>query len=188
MTKRLAKMSIRFTPEEDAFLRENIDRCRTIYDLAELFNAEFQRHKTTYANLQKRLSKLGLKKGTHNIRKEKVHHRNTVGTIIKSKGHGARVKTESGYVAATTYFRNKYGRSKDEMIIHLNGDLSDFSEGNIEFVTKSVYSSLCWRKWLFQNAELTKTAILAARLLEYFPELRHNENQYYGDRGVENRW
>ena len=73
------------------------------------------------------------------------------------------------------------------MIIHLNGDLSDFSEGNIEFVTKSVYSSLCWRKWLFKNAELTKTAILAARLLEYFPELRHNENQYYGDRGVENR-
>lgn len=71
------------------------------------------------------------------------------------------------------------------MIIHLNGDLADFSEDNIEFVSRAIYSSLCWRKWLFTNPELTKTAILAAKLLEYFPDLRHNENQFYGNRSKE---
>lgn len=176
-------MKRRFTPEEDNFLRNNLDKCHTMYDLTDLFNSEFKQHTTTYSNLQKRVYKLGLKKGTHNIRKEKVYQRNQIGTVIKSSGHAARVKTENGYIPANTYFRNKYGRSKDEMIIHLNGDLSDFSEDNIEFVPRSIYSSLCWRKWLFTDAELTKTAILAAKLLEYFPELRHNENQYYGDRG-----
>lgn len=177
-------MKIHFTYAEDNFLRDNLDRSRTIYDLVESFNAEFPQHTTTYANLQKRLSKLGLKKGTHNIRKEKVHHRNPIGTVIKSSGRSARVKTEKGYVPANTYFRNKYGRSKDEMIIHLNGNLCDFSESNIEFVSKAIYSSLCWRKWLFTNPELTKAAILTAKLLEYFPELRHNENQWYGVRGA----
>lgn len=107
---------------------------------------------------------------------------NNIGTVIRGRNHGARVKTENGYVAANAYFRKKYGRSKDEMIIHLNGDLADFSENNIEFVSKAIYSSLCWRKWLFTNPELTKTAILTAKLLEYFPDLRHNENQFYGNR------
>lgn len=176
-------MKIRFTPEEDNFLRDNLGKCHTLYDLTELFNSEFPKHKTTHCNIQKRLQKLGLKKGTHNIRKEKVRHRNKIGTVIKSRDHAARVKTENGYIPANTYFRNKYGRSKDEMIIHLNGDLSDFSEDNIEFVPRSIYSSLCWRKWLFTDAELTKTAILAAKLLEHFPDIRHNENQYFGDRG-----
>lgn len=175
-------MRIYFTLAEDNFLRENIDKCHTIYDLTDIFNAKFPHHTTTYGNLQKRLSKLGLKKGTHNIRKEKVHHRNAIGTVIRGKNHGARVKTENGYVAANAYFRKKYDRSKDEMIIHLNGDLADFSEDNIEFVSKAIYSSLCWRKWLFINPELTKTAILTAKLLEYFPDLRHNENQFYGNR------
>lgn len=174
-------MRVCFTPAEDKFLRENLNRCHTIYDLMDMFNAEFPYHTTTYSNLQKRLSYLGLKKGTHNIRKEKVHHRNPIGTVIKSEGHAARVKTENGYVSANAYFRNKYGRSKDEMIIHLNGDLADFSEDNIEFVSKAIYHSLCWRKWLFKNPELTKTAILTTRLLEYFPDLRHNENQFYAN-------
>ena len=175
-------MRVYFTPAEDNFLRENLDKCYTVHDLVETFNAEFPHHITTYGNLQKRLSRLGLRKGTHNIRKEKVHHRNPIGTVIKSGGHGARVKTENGYVSATAYFRNKYGRSKDEMIVHLNGDLADFSEDNIEFVSKAIYASLCWRKWLFTDPELTKTAILTAKLLEYFPDLRHNENQFYGNR------
>lgn len=178
-------MKVYFTPAEDKFLRENLDKCYTMYDLADRFNAEFPQHTTTYGNLQKRLSKLGLKKGTHNVRKEKIHHRNPIGTVIRGKNNGARVKTENGYVAANAYFRKKYGRGKDEMIIHLNGDLADFSEDNIEFVTRSIYSSLCWRKWLFTNPELTKTAILTARLLEYLPELRHNENQFYGNRSDE---
>lgn len=175
-------MRVYFTPTEDEFLRESLDNCQTMYDLTEKFNTKFPQHITTYGNLQKRLSKLGLKKGTHNIRKEKVHHRNPIGTVIGGKNHGARVKTENGYVGANTYFRNKYGRDKSEMIIHLNGDKADFSENNIMFVSKSIYSSLCWRKWLFSNPELTKTAILTAKLLEYFPDLRHNENQYYGNR------
>lgn len=172
-----------FTPAEDTFLRDNIDSCYTLYDLVDLFNTNFPEHITNYANLQKRLQKLGLKKRTHNIRKEKVHHKNPIGTVIYTRGRNyARVKTEKGYIGAIPYFREKYGRGADEMPIHLNGDLCDFSESNIEWVSKSIFSSLHWRKWIFSDSELTKTAILAAKLLEFFPDIRHNENQYYRNR------
>lgn len=171
-----------FTAAEDDFLRDNINLCYTLYDLTDQFNAAFPEHITRYGNLQKRLQKLGLKKGTHNIRKEKVHNRNPIGTVIGTPGHTARVKTEKGYVGAVPYFREKYGRGKNEMPIHLNGNLLDFSVGNIEWVSKSIFSSLHWRKWIFPDPELTKTAILTTELLELFPDLRHNENQYYRDR------
>ena len=124
-------MSKRFTFAEDAFLRNNLQKCRTLYDLTDLFNAEFPSHTVTYSNLQKRLQKLDLKKGTHYWRKEKVRHKNEIGTIIQSGRRTARIKTKNGYINANSYFREKYGRSPDEMIIHLNGDLSDFAESNI---------------------------------------------------------
>lgn len=171
-----------FTKAEDDFLRDHITECLTLYDLTDLFNAEFPNHQITCCNLQKRLKRLGLKKGTHNIRKERVKHINEVGTIIANKnGKKARIKTENGYVSAHDYFRNKIcgDKAKDHMLVNLNGDKTDFSEDNIEIVTKSIYASLCWRGWFFKDRELTKTAILTARLLEFFPDLRHNENQYY---------
>lgn len=171
-----------FTPAEDAFLRDNIDSCYTMYDLANSFNANFPEHITNSANLQKRLQKLGLKKGTHNIRKEKVHHRNPIGTVIRTRGHSARVKTKNGYVGAIPYYREKYGRDAGEMPIHLNSDLSDFSENNIEWVSKWTHRAVLSRGWIFSDPELTKTAILTAKLLEFFPDLRHNENQYYRNR------
>lgn len=173
---------VNFTEEEDIFLLDNIHKCQTLYDLADLFNGKFERHQTNALNITKRLSKLGVKKGTHNIRKEKIKSKNKIGTVITNKdGKKARVKTENGYVNANTYFKEKYfpDSGKNEMLIHLNGDYSDFSVENIALVSKSIYSSLMWRKWIFENPELTKTAILTAQLLEFFPDLRHNENQYY---------
>ena len=173
---------VNFAEEEDNFLLDNIHTCRTLYDLADLFNEKFERHHTNARNISKRLSKLGAKKGTHNIRKDKIKSKNKIGTVITNKdGKKARVKTENGYVHANTYFKEKYfpNSGKNEMLIHLNGDYSDFSVENIALVSKSIYSSLMWRKWIFENPELTKTAILTAQLLEFFPDLRHNENQYY---------
>ena len=173
---------VNFTEEEDNFLLDNIHKCRTLYDLTDLFNERFERHHTNARNISKRLSKLGAKKGTHNIRKDKIKSKNKIGTVITNKdGKKARVKTENGYVHANTYFKNKYfpESRKDEMLIHLNGDYADFSRNNIVLVSKSIYASLMWRGWVFANPELTKTAILTAQLLEFFPDLRHNENQYY---------
>lgn len=173
---------INFTKEQDCFLRDNIHKCYTVYDLTELFNEQFPEHFTNARNLQKHLSKLELRKGTHNIRKEKIHSKNPIGTVIVNKdGKKARVKTENGYVQANAYFKNKYfgEHGKDKMLIHLNGDYADFSKDNVALVEKSTYSSLMFRKWIFKDPELTKTAILTAQLLELFPDLRHNENQYY---------
>lgn len=172
-----------FSQEEDKFLRDNIHKCYTLYDLADLFNKQFPEHSTNANNLQKRLSILRIKKGTHNIRK--MPSKNPIGTVIVDKhGKKARVKTENGYVQANAYFKKLYfgENEKGKMIIHLNGDYSDFSRENIELVTKSIYTSLMFRKWIFKDPELTKTAILTAQLLELFPDLRHNENQYYGNR------
>lgn len=169
-----------FTSEEDKFLCENIDKCLTVYDLTDLFNEKFPEHKVRCPNLRKRLEKLGIRKGTHNIRKGKAKSKNPLETVIKSEGHSARVKTEKGYVSAEKYFKNKYfGKEAKGMLIHLNGNYADYSQNNIALVSKGIYASLHRRKWIFKNSELTKTAILTVELLEFFPELRHNENQYY---------
>lgn len=173
-----------FTSEEDDFLRNNISKCRTLYDLNEMFNVKFPNHIITRSNMGKRLQKLGLKKGTHNIRKGIMPSRNAIGTVIVDRhGKKARVKTENSYVQANPYFKKLYfGKNeKDKMLIHLNGNYADFSRDNLVLVSKSIYSSLMWRKWLFKDPELTRTAILTAQLLELFPDLRHNENQYYGN-------
>ena len=180
-------MRTKFTQVEDNFLRRNINDCYTLYDLTAKFNAEFPQHQTTDSNLRHRLAKLGLKKGAHNIRKEKVHSRNDVGTIITSKdGKKARVKTENGYVCAHKYFLEKYfdkSSYREYALVHLNGDLSDFTRENIECVPRNIYSSMQWRGWFFTDPELTRTAILTATLLQFFPELTHNENQYLKHRG-----
>lgn len=175
-------MGIRFTTEEDEFIRNNLETSNTLHDLVERFNSRFPCHQIKYSNLGKRMQKLGIKKGTHNIRKERIWHKNAYGTIIKSKGKSARVKTEQGYVSANRHYREQLGVSEYEIIVNLNGDKCDFSDGNIEVVSRAVYASMCWRGWFFTDSELTKTAILTAKLLQYFPELIHNENQYYGIR------
>lgn len=174
-----------FTPEQDTFLREHIGKCYTLHSLVDMFNAAFPEHRITYSNLGKRLQKIGIKKGTHNIRKGKAKSKNPVGTVIKGGngghgGHGARIKTENGYVSANAYFKKKiFGYTKsDKIIVNLNGDKTDFSIDNVELVSRPVYHSLCWRQWFFTDAELTKTAILTAKLLSFFPDLTHNENQY----------
>lgn len=170
---------INFTPEQDAYIKETIDSCATVYDLTEMFNARFPEHTTNRSNIGKRMQKLGVKKGAHNIRPDHVHSTNAIGTVIYNSNHGARVKTERGYVPAGKYFRNLYG-VKSGVMIHLDGNLANWDIGNIETVDSSVYYSMCWRGWFFKDRELTKTAALAAKLLLYFKDIRHNENQYYG--------
>ena len=173
-------MGIRFSKAEDDFIRSHINGCETLHELVDLFNREFPEHQTKYSNLGKRLALLGIKKGTHNVRKGKMPSKNPLETVICDGKHGARVKTENGYVSAHRYFKTKYfGENTEGMLVHLNGDRADFSLENIMLVPKSIYHSLCWRSWFFKDAELTKTAILTAQLLEFFPDLRHNENQYY---------
>lgn len=179
-------MRVKFTQIEDDFLRDNIIDSYTLYELTERFNREFPNHQITCSNLRHRTSLLGLKKGSHNIRKEKVYAKNSIGTVIANQdGKKARVKTEQGYVSAHKYFLDKYfgltGKNVYDRyaLVHLNGNLSDFSRENLECVTRSIYGSMNARKWFFTDPELTRTAILVATLLEFFPELRHNENQYY---------
>lgn len=48
-------MAVRFTAEQDAFLREHTQTARTYYDLTELFVARFPEHPTDFRNLQKRV-------------------------------------------------------------------------------------------------------------------------------------
>jgi len=170
---------INFTPEQDAYIKETIDSCATVYDLTEMFNARFPEHTTNRSNIGKRMQKLGVKKGTHNIRADRIHSVNPIGTVIRSNNHSARVKTECGYIQAGKYFRKLYG-IKSGAIIHLDGNCENWDRENLEIVDDSVYHSMCWRGWFFKDRELTKTAVLTAMLLMYFNDIRHNENQYYG--------
>ena len=181
-------MGIKYTEAENKFLRDHIHECNTLYDLLDMFNSEFPKHQLKYSAMQKCLTSLGLKKGTHNVRKGKMPSKNPIETVIRGSGgdgHGARVKTENGYVAAGKYFKEKYFGNKEGKIVHLNGDNGDFSRENIVLVSNYIHSSLSWRGWFFKDPELTKTAILTAELLSFFPNLVHNENQYYRLRSTE---
>ena len=172
----------KYTQEQDDLLRESISKSYTVYELTEKFNKKFPEHATEHRNLRKRLEKLGLRKDTHNIRPEKVHHTKPLGYVLSGKnGHSARVKTKNGYVQAMPYFKKLYFENEDRntRIIHLNGDRNDFSRENLELVNSDVFNSMQWRGWFFTDPELTKTAILTTKLLMFFPDLRHNENQYY---------
>lgn len=140
--------------------------------------ARFPEHPTDFRNLQKRVHKLGLRKGTHNVRRELLKPKNPVGTVIWNGKKPARVKTENGYAAANKYFKEKYFPGKDGNLVWLDGNPKNCARENTELVEKSVYASLCWRGWFFADRELTRTAILTARLLLFFPEYTHNENQY----------
>lgn len=178
-------MSKRFTPEQDKFIIDNIDCCDTMYELTDLFNSAFPEHFTTRGNLSHRMCLLGVKKGSHNIRPDKVHYKNPIGTIITYKDGGrARIKTQNGYVSADKYFKKMYFNCDDKNmhLVHLNNDSSDYSRENLELVNSSVYAMLSWRKWRFSDKDLTKAAIMTAKLLMYFPDIRHNENQMYGVR------
>lgn len=170
-------MKVNFTPEQDEMIIKAIGECRTQYELQARFNAAFPMHQITYSNLGKRMQKIGVKMGTHNIRPECVPHRNEVGTVICSNGKSARVKTARGYVSANNHYLESRG-IKGKRIVHLDGDCTNFRARYIEIVEPCVYHSLCWRGWFFKEADLTRTAILAARLLLMFPKVTHNENQY----------
>lgn len=171
-------MRTNFTRAEEEYIQTQYPLAHTVYEFADAFNAEFPNHQTNYINLQKKASSLGVHKGTRNIRKEMVKHKNGIGTIIVSKGHSARIKTENGYVPANQYFKNLLYPNQQGRLLHLNGNCADFSEDNLVLVSKSIYKMLYWRNWVFEDKELTKTALLTAQLLELFPTLRHNENQY----------
>lgn len=183
MTGLLEIMNKKFTQKEDSFIKENINKCRTLWDLLEIFKKEFPERTTiSYGSLVKRMQKLGVKKGTHNIRKGKVKSKNEIGTIICYKdGKKARVKTENGYIQANAHFKLLYWgiSDKSKYIVHLNGDFSDFSEDNLVLVDKFVFFALTTRNWFFKDKELTRTAILTVELLSFFPDLKKNENQYY---------
>lgn len=182
-------MNKKFTQEEDRFIKENVNKTRTLYDLLELFKIEFPERTTiSYGSLVKRMQKLRIKKGTHNVRKEKIKSKNKIGKVIVDKsGKRPRVKTENGYVQANKYFKNLYWNTKDKnlYIVHLNGDFSDFEEENLVLVDKFVFFSLTTRNWFFKDKELTKAAIMTIELLKFFPDLKKNENQYYKMLGKE---
>lgn len=177
-----------FTEEEDAFIKENLQKYRNLFELTDAFNVAFPHHQTTHMNIQKRMAILGIKKGTRKWRSEskaKVS-RHPIGYISVHKrndhnGVYTRIKTEDGYKPANKwYIENVYGKNwKEYKLLHLNGDGADFSPENLMCVTTEVISSMSFRSWFFTDAELTKTAALTAELLLCFPDLCHNENQYY---------
>lgn len=184
-------MHIRFTEEEDAFIKENLQKYRNLFELTDAFNSMFPHHQTTHQNIQKRMAILGIQKGTRYWRSEKKAKvsKHPIGYILVHKrkdrcGVYTRIKTEDGYKPANKwYVENVYGKNwKEYKLLHLNGDSADFSPENLMCVTTTVMISMGYRSWFFKDAELTKTAALTAELLLLFPDLIHNENQYYGVR------
>lgn len=165
-----------YDAEKIAWINEHINDDMTIEELAELFSARF-RYKVNGNALGKAINLYcGSKPRPKTIHQPSV---NAIGTVIANKdGKKCRVKTESGYVEANGYFRKLYGMPDNMMIIHLNGDYTDFQREHIEFVEKSVYQSVMVRKWVFADMEFTKTAILLAKLILLLPAISHNENQF----------
>lgn len=165
-----------YDAEKIAWINEHINDDMTIEELAEIFSARFQR-KVNGRALNKAINKYcGYKPRPKTIH---MPSKNAVGTVIVSKdGKRPRVKTENGYVEAQGYFKKLYGIPNNKLIVNLNGDFSDFSEDNIQAVSRGLYRALHFRKWIFKDKEKTKAAILLCELYLLLPELAHNEAQF----------
>lgn len=173
----MPKGNWKYTKDELDWIENNFTRDISTKKLCEDFNKIFPNHTITRTALSKIINKhFGVKQRPKTI---KIPSKNKIGTIICDKdGKKCRVKTENGYVSANIYFKNLYNIPKNKMIIHLNGDYTDFEKEHIEAVDKNIYHALMWRGWIFKDIELTKTAILCAELISLLPEISHNENQF----------
>lgn len=173
----MSNFNRKYTPEELDFIKAHAMDDLPLDKIVAMFNEQFQEHKITRDCLTWIMRKEGIKhKRVSHIR---AQSKNAIGTVIADKtGRRCRVKTENGYVYATDYFTKLYGLPENERIIHLNGDYTDFSRENIVTVRRDVWSALQWRKWVFDDPERTKAAILCAELLLMFPEITKDENSF----------
>lgn len=168
-----------YTSEEVEWLKKNLNNDSPLDVIADEFNSLFPQHKVNRCCLGKWMQKNGVKH--KRVSTTRMPSRNPIGTVISDKdGKKCRVKTDHGYVSANSYFKKFYGIPDELCIIHLNGDYTDFQKDHIQAVTKDIYSAVMWRCWIFNDIELTKTAILCAELILLLPELSHNENQFLG--------
>ena len=173
-------MKSKITDEQREYIKENLERFRTIREFREHFNKKFNQE-IKQSTMESFITKtLLIKRGKNEGKFKKgggnIYKALPVGTIRKTQGQsyikvqqsGERIKSYSrpDWVPMQEYVykRSKGEIPKDSYICFLDGDHENFDPENLYPMNRKVSAYMSRNKLWSEDANLTKTAILLAEL------------------------
>lgn len=178
-----------YTPEQEAFLRENISKCDSYEDLANLIS-DFCGSSFTVQSVKEKCKRIGIRLGKNAGRfKPKGRPRSLpIGTIRSSKnatyikisdiGTGISGYEPPDWVPLQKYLYEKaFGKiNEKEQVIFLDGNKDNFSLSNLCPVDMKIKAYLARNKMYSSDSQITKTAILTAKLILMLKGKEKHEN------------
>ena len=178
-----------YTPEQEAFLRENISKCDSYEDLANLIS-DFCGSPFTVQSVKEKCKRIGIRLGKNAGRfKPKGRPRSLpIGTIRSSKnamyikisdiGTGISGYEPPDWVPLQKYLYEKaFGKiNEKEQVIFLDGNKDNFSLSNLCPVDMKIKAYLARNKMYSSDSHITKTAILTAKLILMLKGKEKHEN------------
>lgn len=164
---------VRFTPEQEQWLRDNYHKAASYADLSDTFNSMFFPHRTACQLRDKCAKSLGLIGMPNKTRYgEKPKEQCPIGTVRKSQT-GTYIKVRmvdrpgiSGYAKPwwlplqEKVYRDVYGEIPDGyMVCFLDHNTENFSPDNLYPITRKTAARLAQNKWWSVDPEITMAAI-----------------------------
>lgn len=166
-----------FSEEMCLYLKDNFEKCTRWKELTDLFNEKFKTNYTRneIAGVCRRKYNLKLKNPTvftkenhpfkANIGEERIGSGGKICVKVTdynlTPGDSSNWKQKSRFV-----YEKEFGEIPNgSRIIHLNGDVNDFSIDNLYCVNKEVMACLARERWFKKNKEITITAVKCAELM-----------------------
>lgn len=167
-----------YTPEQEAFLRENILKCDSYAELANSIS-DFFGFPFTILSVKEKCKRMGIKLGKNAGQfKSKGRVRSLPAGTIRNSKNVTYIKISdvstgiSGYeppdwVPLQKYLYEKaFGKVQDnEFVIFLDGNKRNFDLKNLYPVTKQVTAYLAKNRLYSHDPEITKSAIFLAKLV-----------------------
>lgn len=183
---------MRYTPEEEAFLRAHIGVCDSYADLTRRLNETFGTDRKMERVREKCTKRLHIRTGKNagQFAKHGQPRALPVGTVRKSQT-GTYIKVQevpidahiSGYARPywiplqEKVWTDKHGAvPAGHMICFLDGNTQNFAPENLYPITRAASVRMAQNKWWSSDARITKTGILYCNLLIVLRREREHEN------------
>lgn len=172
---------MRYTPEEEAFLREHIGVCGSYADLTRRLNEKFGTERKTERVQEKCIKGLHIRigKNTGRFVKHGQPRALPVGTVRRSQT-GTYIKVmevppgtySTGYAKPwwvplqEKVWTDTHGEvPAGHMICFLDGDMQNFAPDNLFPITRAVSVRMAQNKWWSSDPRITKTGIMYCNLM-----------------------
>jgi hypothetical protein len=153
----------KYTPEIVRFIKENVKKTKSDFELTELVNKEFGTA-FDYEQLRTAKQKNKIKRGEHWRKKPVLSERlNCEGyTLVKVSDEGK--SWQQWRLKHILLWEQANGKApKGHRVIFLDGNKSNVALDNLACIPCNVYNSMLKNNLHYNNSELTKTGILIAR-------------------------